>query len=245
MYYNHQNRWGVNVLNEVGATTNAIAMGYTYDASTGVRTYRAANVNGNWNMLTRVDFHLRLPHLRMENEINYNFVQNVDLVGVTNATAIARSTVRTNGINEILNLRYSIGQQQIQAKFNGNWRRMTSDRTDFTNLHVRDFTYSLSGVFNLPWQFQISTDLSLFSRRGYGSSELNTDDLVWNARLSKSFLKGNLIVMLDGFDILGNLSSISYSINGQGRTEIRRNVLPRYALLHVQYRLNKRPKKNN
>ena len=220
-------------------------MGYTYDASTGVRTYRAANVNGNWNMLTRVDFHLRLPHLSMENEINYNFVQNVDLVGVTNATAMARSTVRTNGINEILNLRYSIGQQQIQAKFNGNWRRMTSDRTDFTNLHVRDFTYSLSGVFNLPWQFQISTDLSLFSRRGYGSSELNTDDLVWNARLSKSFLKGNLIVMLDGFDILGNLSSISYSINGQGRTEIRRNVLPQYALLHVQYRLNKRPKKNN
>ena len=243
--YNHHDRWGISFGNEGGATTNAIAMGYTYDAATGVRTYRATNVNGNWNMLTGVNFNLRLPHLRVGNMIHYSFVQNVDLVGVTKTTDMARSVVRTNGINEVFNLRYSFGQQQIQAKFNGNWRRMTSDRTDFTNLHVRDFTYSLSGVFNLPWQFQISTDLSLFSRRGYGSSELNTDDLVWNARLSKSFLKGNLVVMLDGFDILGNLSSISYSINGQGRTEIRRNVLPRYALLHIQYRLNKRPKKNN
>ena len=33
------------------------------------------------------------------------------------------------------------------------------------------------------------------------------------------------------------------TLNGQGRTETRRNVLPQYALFHVQYRLNKQPKK--
>jgi hypothetical protein len=83
----------------------------------------------------------------------------------------------------------------------------------------------------------------MFSRRGYHDSALNADDLVWNARLSYTAMKGNLIFMLDGFDILGQLSNVTYTLNGQGRTEIRRNVLPQYALFHVQYRLNKQPKK--
>jgi hypothetical protein len=32
-----------------------------------------------------------------------------------------------------------------------------------------------------------------------------------------------------GFAFEGELSNVTYTINGQGRTEIRRNVLPEYA----------------
>lgn len=49
--------------------------------------------------------------------------------------------------------------------------------------------------------------------------------------------------MLDGFDLLHQLSNVSYNVNAQGRTETYTNVLPRYAMLHVQYRLNIQPKK--
>jgi hypothetical protein len=48
---------------------------------------------------------------------------------------------------------------------------------------------------------------------------------------------------VDGFDILGNLSNIYRSVNAQGRTETRYNVVPRYVMLHVIYRLNVQPKK--
>jgi len=48
--------------------------------------------------------------------------------------------------------------------------------------------------------------------------------------------------MLDGFDILNNLSNITQTVNSQGRTETYRNALPRYVMLHVIYRLNKQPK---
>ena len=71
---------------------------------------------------------------------------------------------------------------------------------------------------------------------------MNTDEFVWNARLSKTFLKGNLALILDGFDLLGNLSNVRRSINAQGRTETWYNVTPRYALFHVVYRFNKQPK---
>jgi len=49
--------------------------------------------------------------------------------------------------------------------------------------------------------------------------------------------------MLDGFDILGNLSNVRRVLNGQGRTESYYNVIPRYVMLHVVYRLNIQPKK--
>lgn len=39
------------------------------------------------------------------------------------------------------------------------------------------------------------------------------------------------------------LASCVISLNGQGRTETYRNVIPSYGMLHVIYRLNVQPKK--
>ena len=39
--------------------------------------------------------------------------------------------------------------------------------------------------------------------------------------------------MLDGFDMLGQLSSVRRSLNGQGRVETWYNTIPRYAMLHA------------
>ena len=49
--------------------------------------------------------------------------------------------------------------------------------------------------------------------------------------------------MLDGFDILGQLSTVRRTLNAQGRTETWYNTVPRYAMLHVVYHLNREPKK--
>ena len=38
-------------------------------------------------------------------------------------------------------------------------------------------------------------------------------------------------------------SNVTRTINAQSRTESYTNTLPRYALLHVIWRLNKKPKK--
>jgi hypothetical protein len=74
---------------------------------------------------------------------------------------------------------------------------------------------------------------------------MNTDELVWNTRLTKSFDKGKFIVKIDAFDILGNLKNRQYILNSQGRTESYTNVIPRYAMLSVSYKFNKNPPKKN
>ena len=90
----------------------------------------------------------------------------------------------------------------------------------------------------------MGTDLTMYSRRGYADPSMNTDDLVWNMRISKSMLpRRNLTVFVDGFDILGQLSNIRRVINAQGRTETWYNTVPRYFMVHLIYRLNREPKK--
>lgn len=86
------------------------------------------------------------------------------------------------------------------------------------------------------------SDLTLYSRRGYDDPAANTDDVVWNARLSKRILKGGLTFSVDAFDILGQLSNLTQTVNSQGRFETFRDVTPRYVMFHVIYRLNIKPK---
>ena len=50
---------------------------------------------------------------------------------------------------------------------------------------------------------------------------------------------------LQGFDILRQLSTTSYAVNAQGRTETWHNSIPRYAMLSLSWRFNVNPKKKN
>ena len=219
---------------------NALAMGYRYDRATGIRTWQADNVNGNWNADVNYSFNTAIGKkhpLRLNVSPSISYQHSVDLVDQ------ARSTVNTLSFNNSLNLSYKLGQHSLSFKNTTLWQRYTSRRTDFETQQPLTLTNSLTALLKLPWKLEFNTDLNLYTRTGYADSRLNTTDLVWNARLSRPFLKGRLLLMLDGFDILGQLDNVTRIVNAQGRTETYTNVQPRYALLHVVYRFNKQPKK--
>lgn len=46
----------------------------------------------------------------------------------------------------------------------------------------------------------------------------------------------------DGFDLLHQLSNVSYAVTATGRTVTVTNTLPRYILASVQYRFNINPR---
>ena len=63
--------------------------------------------------------------------------------------------------------------------------------------------------------------------------------MIWNAQLSHSFLRGKkLTVMLQWYDILGQQSNFSRTVNANGWTDREVNAITSYAMLHVSYRLN-------
>lgn len=173
-----------------------------------------------------------------------SFRNSVDFASVDGETSTSsRNSVRWFNFDETIKANYKIGKNFIAAKINIDWSYARSPRTDFSTINCVDMSYGLNGKMALPWQIELTSDLTLYSRRGYDDASMNTDDFVWNASLSKGFLKGNLFLIIDGFDILGQLSNIRYTLNAQGRTETRYNTVPRYVMVRAIYRLNINPKK--
>ncbi len=235
-----------NVFGSVNLAPRSIAMATHYDKQIGVRTVTPQNVNGNWDTHLGGGYTTPLDNRRLlslSTRTTFDYYRSVDLISAT-AAAPSRSIVGSYYVNEALSLTYRPNAKlQIKGIGNLHFQHSTSGRTDFETINVLDFDYGLSAQVELPWNMQLVTDLTMYSRRGYANQSMNTNELVLNARLSKRFLHGNLICMLDGFDLLSNLSNVRRTINAQGRTETWNNVTPRYALLHVIYRLNKQPKK--
>ena len=226
--------------------TNAVAYGFIYDRETGIRTTKPENVNGNWTIHPESGIDLPLDkkdRWRLKENLDYRYTHSVDLVGTDAAMKATRSTVGSHYLTDKLSLRYRpTSKLEFGASGSLTYQHSTSNRESFQTLNVFTYHYGANAQLELPWNFQVSTDLTLYSRRGYSESSMNTNELVWNARLAKRILHGNLTLMFDGFDLLGNLSNVRRTINAQGRTETFYNVIPSYGLFHAIYRLNKQPK---
>lgn len=229
-----------------GATTqNAVAQGYIYDKNTGTRTYRPENVNGNYRVGTRLYFYQPLDKakkLDLTLNAGTGFNNSVDLIG-TEGTHPQRSTVKRVTSNMSLRLGYRWKKADIRLEGSAQHNFLTGRRKDFTDINSFDYRLSVRSQAELPWGLQMTHVLSMYSRRGYGEESMNTDDFVWNALLTKRFLKNKLIVAVEGFDILGQLSNVTQTLNGQGRYETWKNNIPRYGMLRLIYRLDIKPKR--
>lgn len=230
-------------------TENAVTSGYIYDKTTGVRTMMPENVNGNWNMSTHIGINIALDKddkWRLGQRVSYTYNNNVDLSGTNLSERATKSEVKNNHINEYVSLSWH-PSSKFECSTNGNlsYQHSASEREGFNNMNIYTFNYGVHAMWELPLNFQVSSDITMYSRRGYIDPSMNTNELVWNARLSKRLMKGKLTLMFDGFDLLGKLSNVQRTINAQGRTETFHNVIPSYGILHAIYRFNKQPKKKS
>lgn len=230
---------------------NQVASGFIFNKDTGKRVVTPENVNGNWDIHTNIGIDSPFDKdekVRLDENIKYSFNNSVDLSGTTTNQSTAeakatRSVVGSHNISNALRLNWRPSDKmEYSLNTNFSYQCSNSQRMDFTQLNLFDFNYGATAKVELPLGFQAATDVTMYSRRGYSDESMNTNEFVWNLRLTKKFLKGNLLLQADGFDILGNLSNIRKTINAQGRTEVFSNVIPSYFLLHLTYRFNKYPK---
>ena len=228
-------------------TTNSLAMGYVYDRTTGIKNISPQNVDGNWHADIHGGYNCPLDkahRLMLGSSASAAYYNSVDMIGVSGSDATkdiaTKSIVGTVYVNAMLRLDYRLlDKHTFGVKGNLHYTHSDSEHEDFIPVNAYDFDYSMIANIELPYNFQLSTDVTMYSRRGYSDKGMNTNDLIWNARLTKRFMKGRLLLMADGFDILGNLSNIRRTINAQGRTETYYNVISRYAMFHIQYTFSK------
>lgn len=232
-------------------THNAFATERTYTPLTGGYVVRPVNVNGNWRTDGSISLNRQFGKKKdftWSNNTSYSYDHNVDMVDMANvdgAITNSLSTIKNLYLREQFSINYSRSGWNLGARLRGSYNRLMGDRSDFSTISAWDYNYGITTRIPLPWQIGLSTDFTIFSRRGYDDPGLNTDNFVWNVRMERSILNGNLTFIIDGFDLLHDLSSVTRTVNTQGRTVSYSNVILSYFMAHVVYRLNIQPKKKH
>ncbi len=220
---------------------NSVSNAVTYDETTGGKTTRPENINGNWDTSMAFMFNTSLDSVGVWNVntfTTFNYNNYVGYLNQSNCKVSQKNTTRTTNVGEKLSFGYRKDWLDVSIDGSLNYMRTRNLLQSNNNLDTWQFSYGGNFNFYLPWNMSITTDLHENSRRGYDGAA-NTNELVWNAQVSQSFLKGNaLSVSIQFYDILQNMSNFSRTVNAMQRSDTYYNNINSYAMLHVVYRFN-------
>ena len=220
---------------------NSISNLVRYNAETGGSTSRPENINGNWNADGGFTFNTALDstaHWNVGSDTRLRYNNYVSYVAQRQADA-EKNTTRTTNLNQRLNLSFRNDWLEVTIDGNVNYQHSRNELQPTANLDTWRFSYGGQVMLRLPQGFEVSTNLHENSRRGYNDPSSNTNELIWNGQISKTFLKSKtLVVALNFYDLLNQQSNYERWVNANGRSDTRYNSINSYAMLHVRYRLN-------
>ena len=237
------------------------------------------NVDGNWQTYFFTHFGRQLDkkgRFTLTNYAHGDYSRNVDFAAATTSSSSSGTSsslsessssapyaeqtlshVNNYYLEDRLTLNYRFNDLTLGTRLYGEYRHANNREHTIATINAFNYSYGLIANYNFKQEtfarwlrgFSIATDIKMFSRRGYGDTSLNRDDLVWNASLSRTFTNpfghtagGSITARLEAFDLLHQLSTTTIVINGQGRTETIQTTLPRYLMLHLIYNLAKTPR---
>ena len=228
-------------------TDHAVAYALTFNKATGVSATQPVSVNGNWQAHLEAGMGRAIDKAQkwtLYNRFTAHYNHNVDMAMVAGSGESQRSIVNNYHLHNNLSLTFRPNDRyEMALSAGGNYYLVDGQREGFSRINAGDYQVVLNTTLALPWHLQLSTDLTMVARRGYQDHQMNTTDWVWNAQLTRTFCKGRLLAKLQGYDILHELSTTSYTVDAQGRTETWHNAIPRYAMISLAWRFNANPKR--
>ena len=241
--YNTEAQRGINVFASYSNTINAITRKATYDEATGATTTQPENINGNWNVNGGFVFNSAIP---ANTKFTYStftdggYSERVSYISMQGVQGSVKSIAKTVNVSERLTANYRADNWDFSLNGFVRYSHSKSTAQPEDKMNVFNFSYGPSVNYTLPWyNIKISTNLSMSSRRGYSDPKANTDELLWNAQVSASFLPKNaLTVSLQLFDILQQQSNISRVVEALYRRDSESNAIYSYGMLNLSYKFN-------
>lgn len=237
-----QRHWSFNSNVGFNRTSNSVGNVVTYNETTGGRISRPENINGNWSINGGGSFNIGLDTLNrwdVSGSIRGSYNHQVGYVNLNRTAIPDRNVTHTYNLSPSVSL--SFRNKWLNFSLNGNttYARTENRLQASRNLSTWNFSYGGNTRITFPWGTELSTDIHMYSKRGYSDQTLNTNEMIWNAQLSHSFLRGKkLTVMLQWYDILHEQTNFSRTVSANGWTDREVNAITSYAMIHVSYRLN-------
>jgi len=218
---------------------NSIINYTTYESGTGVQYTRPVNENGTWNsqaniLFTRpldkkMRFNINLStNANYSNQVGFSLLNKQSELNVTRTTSVAP------------NLSISYKNNWFYGQFRGTVRYSSSTFTLSGINPQQSATYNISynTQLTLPLSISLASDITYTANRGY-STGYNQNEILWNAQLSKSLLKGNAgLIRLQLSDILHQKLNFNRNVSTNSITDTQYTALTSYFLLSFTYRFN-------
>lgn len=223
-------------------TLNSVANKMTYDPQTTQRTYKKENVNGNWNTRGYFSFNTPLKNKKFIISANTNarFSDAVSytVVGKSRNADQELSTTHNFGAGQRLNGSYRSDLFDVSLNGSVNYNLVRNSKQENSNRETFDYYVGGDTNINLPWELHISTDINCRFKDGY-TGGFNNNELIWNAQISKNFLKNNSATLrFKIYDILKQQTNFSRSTSETQISDTEYNTLGSYFMVHFVYRFN-------
>ena len=248
-------------------TKNSISTATIYNAETGGRYTRPMNINGNWSTGSALMFNTAMgekkafnihnfANIRYSHNVGYlsSNVGGLSLDGIVNAdgslnqsalrrlfaeTHLDKATTKATNIDDYMRLNYRNDIVEVGVNAGFNYQHARNAMQENANIDTWRYEYGGNVIVNMPWGTSLSSNISQQCRRGYQDESMNTNELIWDAQLSQSFLKGRAAtISVQWYDILRQRSSISRSISATMRSDTWTRAIHSYVMVHFIYRLN-------
>lgn len=238
--YNAEKQRGIMTHANFSLTQNSISNSTEYVEQSGGTISKPENINGNWNAFAMFGFNTALKNKKFtintftrasyDNRVDFLFDRDKNVNEKNKSTALS--------LNENLNGAYRNDWFELSLNGSMGYVFERNEMRPARNQQPYNFSYGASTNITLPWKMTLSTNIANNSRRGYSDESMNRNELIWNAQLAQSFLKGAATVSFEMYDILKQQSNISRSLTASMRSVSEYNGINSYCMLHFIYRLN-------
>lgn len=222
------------------------ATGARFDFNTALGSKKLWNISDNLG----VNYNYRLGYLSTNTSVGMDeFIDNVtgrvNMDKLFSQTPLNEAATKTTSISDHLrlNYRYTFADERYSLDltanggFSYNYTRSTSQTGN--NIDSWTFNYGGNATLMFPWDITFTTNITEQSRRGYADKSMNTNELIWNATLRKSFLRDkSATISVEWNDILHERSNVSRAISEFSRSDTYTNNINSYFMVHFIYRLN-------
>lgn len=225
--------------------SNALDYMSFIDGTTGVRESKPVNTDGNRALKNKAGFSFpvgKKMNVKFDHELSY--YRNNDLIALDEKFLAMNNYIHNLVLSEKLTWNYKIsGMVSLGCDFAYTLNNVYNKVNQNSDIRSADYETSFWINTMLPWNLNLSSDMTGLKRTGLQNSEYNRQKWVWNLQLSREIVKNLLSARLECNDILHQLTNITYRVDPKGRTEVSYNTLPRYMLLTLQFKINRQAKK--
>ena len=219
-----------------------ITQSYSYNTKTGRFVHKPINIDGVWHLSIGSRNSWRLgdesPYY-ISSETSVGYAQNQNYVTTETFKSTERKSLRMLDIKETLIFTYEKGNNRVDVKGDIQWQRSALTNKSMEQDNIMNYSYGVDATLKLPAKISFMASLGMIHHRGYSTPDFNSNNCVCNITIGRHFLRGDkMLVRLTAVDLFRSYTSVKYSLNEYGSTELQSFSLPSYFLLRLSYKWN-------